>query len=54
MEKPEDKSRAWLDPMIVSPRLGSMYPRHSATRWLAARSARWVTRSSSPSLESIS
>jgi hypothetical protein len=26
MEKPEAKSQAWLDPMIVSPRLGSIYP----------------------------
>jgi len=26
MEKPEEKSQAWLDPMIVSPQLGSIYP----------------------------
>ena len=39
MEKPDEGSRCWLDPMSVPPRLGSIYPAPFADR-LAGREKR--------------
>ena len=35
---------SWLDPVSVTPRVGSIYPAPFGDRWLAARSARLAMR----------